>query len=122
MTAPRRVLHVGPWQPVPAGGIAAYVLGLLRAPWPPSVRHRVADTTVPAAAESVRALRPLVSIRIGASLVWHLITFRPHIVHVHTSDYLGFWEKGLFTAIARGAGAALIAGGTWMLVGERLVK
>src|SRR5262249_47484482 len=63
---PPRILPLGPVPDVPAGGIAAYLLGLLAAPWPRPIRFRVVDTTVPEFCRRFRPLRPLLSASIAA--------------------------------------------------------
>jgi glycosyltransferase involved in cell wall biosynthesis len=104
---PARILHVGPAPREPCGGIAAYVLGLLASPLAARYRLEVMDTSVPDVFRRVRILRPLLStwfaLRLAAAL-----RQRPDLVHVHTSDYAGFWEKAVLTHLARARGAPVV--------------
>jgi glycosyltransferase involved in cell wall biosynthesis len=99
---------VGPAPAHPAGGIAAYVLGLLASPLAARYRLAVVDTSVPAAFQRWRALRPLLTLAFSLRLAVALVRHRPDLVHVHTSDFTGFWEKSLLARVARSAGRPVV--------------
>jgi len=107
-TRPRRILHVGPVPKLPAGGIAAYLLGLLQAPWPEGYAFRAVNTYVPAWCMRFRILRPLYTLAIVARLLPQLWVWRPAIVHIHSSDFTGFWEKGVLLWMCRAAGCRTV--------------
>lgn len=99
---------MGPAPAEPQGGIAAYVLGLLASPLAATYRIDVVDVTVPAWMQRRRWARPGLSLVFALRVVAALWRCRPDVVHVHTSDYAGFWEKGLLATLARWAGRPVI--------------
>jgi glycosyltransferase involved in cell wall biosynthesis len=103
-----RILHIGPAPTVPDGGIAAYLLGLLASPLREGFDLGVLDVQVPEFFRRHRRWRGLLSIRFAAGLLWRLAWRRPQLVHVHTSEYGGFWEKSLLAALARRAGCPVL--------------
>jgi glycosyltransferase involved in cell wall biosynthesis len=94
-----RILHVGPRSS--AGGIGVYLLGLLASPLARHWDLRVLDVRVPEASRRHRSLRLLLSARFGLGMLWRLGCDRPVLVHLHTSDYGGFWEKSALAILAR---------------------
>lgn len=113
---PLRILHVGPVPAVPSGGIAAYLLGLLQAPWPEGYAFRAVDTFVPVVYIRFRLLRPLLTLFFLARLWTQLWIWRPAIVHIHSPDYTAFWEKGLLLWWCHAAGCRTVMhlhGGTF---------
>lgn len=105
---PLRILHIGPVPAVPAGGIAAYLLGLLHAPWPDGYAFHTVDTFVPALCVRFRILRAAYTVVLVGRLLPQLWFWRPAIVHVHSSDFTGFWEKGLMLWMVRTAGCRTV--------------
>lgn len=103
-----RILHVGPTPPVPEAGIAAYLRGLLASPLATRFAMQALDTSVPPVVRRHRALRPFLTLGFAARLEAALARVQPDLVHVHTSDYAGFWEKGLFAARATRRGRPVV--------------
>lgn len=95
-----RILHVGPLPARPEGGIAAYLLGLLASPVGERFAFTVVDTTVSPRLRRWRILRPSLSLRLAVRLAGTMARSRPHLVHIHTSDGAGFWEKAVLAEIA----------------------
>jgi glycosyltransferase involved in cell wall biosynthesis len=85
---------------VPDGGIAAYLLGLLASPLGTACTLEVLDVQVPRFFRRHRRWRWVLSLWFAAGLGARLLRRRPDLVHVHTSDYSGFWEKSLLARIA----------------------
>ena len=108
MAAQVRILHIGPAPARPQGGIAAYVLGLLASPLATRYALDVVDVTVPETFRRHRALRPLLSAEFARRTWAALQRRRPALVHIHTSDYSGFWEKGALATMAARAGIPVV--------------
>jgi len=94
---------VGPLPARPEGGIAAYLIGLLASPVAAHFTFEVVDTTVPPRLRRQRLLRPSLSLRLAAQLCGAIARTQPHLVHIHTSDGAGFWEKAALAEIAHAA-------------------
>lgn len=107
------ILHVAPASL--SGGIGAYVLGLVEATRP-RWGSSVVDVHVPKLLKRHRVLRPLLSPKFLADLGLQLARERPALVHVHTADFAGFWEKSILAHLARIAGPPVLLhlhGGTF---------
>ncbi len=99
-----RLLWVGPLRT--AGGITVITKRFIS---DPEVQRRyqvkIQDQGYLGRWNFVRILSPL-KVPIGVALIlWNMVTFRPAIVHVHTSYRGGFLRDGLIALIARGLGA-----------------
>ncbi len=96
-----RILQVGPIPPPIDGGIAAYREGMLGS----SLSERFVllpfDVRVPHSYRRFRSLRPFLSLQFLARLGESLRKERPDLVHIHSSSYLGFWEKALLARVVR---------------------
>jgi glycosyltransferase involved in cell wall biosynthesis len=77
------------------GGIAAYLEGLLRSPLVERFDLRPLDVRVSQRFRKQRGLRPLLTLSFLWKLEARLRSDRPHLVHIHSSSYAGFWEKAL---------------------------
>lgn len=60
----------------------------------------IVDVGVPGPFKRQRWLRPALSPKFVAALGLRLALHRPDLVHVHTADYAGFWEKSCLAALA----------------------
>ena len=94
-----RILMIGPVPPPFGGGMAAYMDIVLRSKLPDQVLLRTIDTTVAPLYFKYRPLRVFLAMKFVAILMWRLVTFRPDILHVHTSAHAGFWEKAFFVRL-----------------------
>jgi glycosyltransferase involved in cell wall biosynthesis len=66
------------------------------------------NTSVPVACVRFPVLRPIFSVVMLVRLLPQLWLWRPAIVHVHSSDFTGFWEKGLMLGMARASGCRTV--------------
>ncbi len=94
---------MGPVPARPEGGIAAYLLGLLESQLAERYQLEVVDTTIPPLLRRRRILRPALSVRLAAQLTGMMARQRPRLVHIHTSDGTGFWEKAVLAELAHAA-------------------
>lgn len=103
--APRpSILHIAPVPPLPDGGIAAYALGLLASPVARDFDMRAVDVSVPPRYRRHRTLRPWLTLVFLVRLLRALRRRRADLVHVHTTNHAGFWEKSLLALCARACG------------------
>jgi glycosyltransferase involved in cell wall biosynthesis len=107
-----RILINGPLPP-PWGGMQTYCQDFLRSPLTKQFNIRFCRAILlPSVFEThglLRfALRCLNSFLITLVWVGQLLVYRPHIAHVHTNSYSGFYVKGLLTVLARLSGAKTI--------------
>lgn len=100
----RRILHIAPVPAVPDGGIAAYALGLLNASVAGPYEMRAVDVSVPSLYRRHRGLRPWLTMIFLVRLWAALRRFRPDLVHIHTTNHVGFWEKSFLAQCARASG------------------
>ncbi|MFQ5599178.1 MAG: glycosyltransferase family 4 protein [Candidatus Krumholzibacteriia bacterium] len=96
-----RILHLGPIPPPIEGGISAYLEGLLRSHLATRFDLPTFDVRVARVYRRHRWLRALLTLRFVVGLLTLLRRRRPDLVHIHTSDFLGFWEKSLLAGPVR---------------------
>jgi glycosyltransferase involved in cell wall biosynthesis len=101
-------LQIGPVPPPVEGGISAYLEGLLRSSLAQQFDLLTFDVKVPPLYRNHRALRPWLSGRFAAGLDRRLRRTAPDLVHIHTSDYAGFWEKAVLAALVQRRGIPCI--------------
>lgn len=99
-----RVLLLGPIPP-PLGGMATYTEGYLRSEVVRAfeVRHLPNDLIPKQAYVGLRrrVLNVANSAALVTNLIWILLAHRPHIAHVLTSSFGGFFEKALLGLLCR---------------------
>ncbi len=107
-----RVMISGPLPPA-VGGMSTYCSDYLRSEVPKrfnvvhcrSVLIRRFLTSRGLVRQVLRLLNAVLVVLVwGTTLVQH----RPHIAHIHTSSYAGFYLRGLMAALARTAGARTV--------------
>lgn len=94
------VLHVGPFPPPVEGGIAAYLEGLLASPLAERFELETFDVRASEFYRRHRFFRFVLGLRWLQRFWRRLHETRAAIVHIHTSGYLGFWERSLYGEMA----------------------
>ncbi len=92
---------IAPAPPPCGGGMESYMENIIESELPKIVKMKLLNTKVPKIFVNFRFIRISLTIKFVAQLVFYLFTFFPNIVHIHTSSYIGFWEKSLFVLIAK---------------------
>ena len=99
-----RILHIGPVPP-PVGGMCTYINGLMNSPLRAIFDMRLIKTDYVHKSFSLGWKRKVLNLINGVVLffvtLWHIISWRPEIVHIQTNSGVGFYEKALLGLLAR---------------------
>ena len=102
-----RVLMLGPLPPL-TGGMATVAENLLRSTLSRSCQLAAVNTgkTTPEGRTLLTGIRA--QIALAARIMAHLLLQRPHLVHVHTSQFFGFWRDCVHLLLARAMGCRTV--------------
>lgn len=107
-----RILLLSPLPP-PSGGISNWTAAVLASELATRFELRVANSSPSRAHEVTGASRPTLGRaldvpRILGRFALDLLRFRPHVVHINTSFFWGFWRDGAALWAARLSGARVL--------------
>ena len=99
-----KILIIGPLPPPFGGGIASILHAVRAEPALQKYRLRYIDTSYSTHLAGRPLARLAFSLLLLVRLCWCLLSFRPGLVHVHSSAYYSFYEKAVMLALCRLAG------------------
>lgn len=106
-----KVLHVGPLPP-PTGGMAIVVQQFLESEVSKAFEINNIRSDILGKSEFEGWRRAIMNVLNAIVLVmiflWRLLQIRPALVHIHTSSFVGFYEKSLLALLARATGHKVI--------------
>ncbi len=97
----KKILMIGPLPPPLGGGMEAFIESIFESELPKIVNLKLLNTIVADIYFKYRPLRILLFFKFLILLILRLFIFKPAIVHVHTSSYMGFWEKSIFIIVSK---------------------
>lgn len=98
----KTLLVIGPKPPALTGGIASFIGFQLSSPQlKEKYRMICLDTSLSPGLRGNKLMRLIGSVMLSIRLTVMLRAHRPELVHIHTSSFMSFWEKGLLIMICR---------------------